>query len=174
MIDFSNIIPSGLSAMQLKRYGRREILPTSIKGRQLTQDLLNNSAVENTTFSFNDGVVITVTSRITHSTDKDIRLGAVPFMFLFAESASVGGIIPGTNLIPFDVATGRFDIYGPFAMPDFTYNSKRFLTSTGIYFSTDGNDLVYKTAIRNSSGGARTVTALIQARIIQNRGGGVV
>jgi hypothetical protein len=175
MNGFSNIAPAGLSSAQIERIGRRDVLPTSVKSRFLPQDILGNSVTSTGSFSFADGVVVTITARTTSDLDPEIKIGMLPFMIALYDSDTFSGITPGTNQIPFDVTTGDFDVYGPMAMPDYLVNGKRFYVTSGgsnIYFATDGNDVVYKTAIRNSSGGAETVQYLIQTRVLQSRGGG--
>ena len=169
---FPDIPPRGLSASQLKRVGRRGFVPASVRSGQIAQNLIKNSAVSVVTFSFNDAITTTITSRSTSSVDPGIRLASVPFMITFFDAAGLSSISPGTNQIPFDTTTGDFDVYGPFAMPDYLVNGKRVITSSGNRFATDGNDLVYKTAIANNSGGPETVTLLLQLRLIQSRGGG--
>lgn len=175
MNGFNNIAPVGLSASQIERVSRRDILPTSVESRFFPQDILGNSVVLSGSFSFNDGVVITITTRTRSSVNSKIRVGVLPFMIAFFDSDTFGGIAPRTNQIPFDVTTGKFDVYGPIAMPDYTVNGKRFyMTSAGytIYFATDGNDVICKTGIRNSSGGAETIQYIAQTRVLQSRGGG--
>ena len=171
MNGFSTIANGNRQAQQ--RISRRDILPTSVKGRFIAQDLMGNSPATAASFSFNNGVVVTVTSRTISDVSSDIRLGMLPFMIAFFDSDTFGGISPGTNQIPFDTTTGNFDLYGPVAMPNFLVNSERFYVSGGsqIYFATNGNDVVYKTALRNSSGGAQTVQYIVQVRFLQSRGG---
>ena len=166
MADFTNIQRvGGLTAEQARRIGRRNIVPTSVKGRFLPQDILVNSSVDTGTFNFADGVVITITSTTFHSIDPDIRLGLLPFMVSLFNTSTLSGVDPGTNQIPYDTTTGNFDLYGPTACPNFTVNSKR------DSFASDGNNVVYKVGVRNSSGGAEDVFYIIQTRAIISRGG---
>src|SRR3990167_4060989 len=104
MANFPSISSPQIS--QSNRIGKREIVPASAKKSSLPQDFIGSSATDHITFSINDGVVITITSRSTSSVDPNIRLGAVPFMIAFFEAASLAAVNPGTNQIPFDVATG--------------------------------------------------------------------
>lgn len=178
MADFANLQRmSGLTADQAKRIGRRDIVPASVRKSQLPQDLLANTDTTVLTTNVGNGVTITITSRSSSEIDPDIRLGLCPFMITFYEAASLGAISPGTNQIPHDVATGRYSVYGPIAMPDYTVNGKRFqqvssASGLKIYFASDGNDVVYKTSIANNSGSAQDIVILIQERVIQSRGGG--
>lgn len=175
MNDFSDISPVALSANQLGRISKRDVLPTQVKSRFLPQDILKNSSVSTGTFSINDNVIITITARVYSTLSEDIRLGVIPYMVAFYDADSLGSINPGTNQIPFDTTTGDWDLYGPVAMPDYTVSGKRYFTNSAgndIYFATNGNNVVIKTAIANNTGGAETVTYLIQSRTIQSRGGG--
>lgn len=172
MPSFDNIqLPSGLSASQERRINQRRLMPTAVKSRMISQDVIKNTDVVVTTFSIGNGVTISLNVRSSNTTDPELRVSAVPMLITFYEADGLSAVNPGTNGIPFDVATGRYDIYGPFAMPEYTVNEKR-VTSSGTYFATDGNDLVWRTSIANNSGSQQTITALIQLRTIQVRGGG--
>lgn len=167
--DFHNV--PGATASQLKkieRISRRDPYPASIKSRSLPQDILGNSNVATGSFSIGNGVVITLTARTVSDLGDDVRTGTVPFMIALFDSDTFGGINPGTNQIPWDVTTGNFDVYGPMAMPDYTVNGKR---RASTYFATNGNDTVYKTGIRNSSGSDEIIQYIIQTRVLQPRGG---
>jgi len=173
MNGFNDIPPAGVSATQFKaRVGRRDILPTSVKPRQLPQDFLKNSNTTNGTFSFNDGVTTTLTTKSTSTIDPLIRIGLCPFMIAFFDADSLSAIDPQNNQIPWRTTTGDFEVYGPMAMPQYKVGGKRFYVSSGseIHFATDGNNTVYKTAVKNSSGGAETVVWIVQSRAIISRG----
>jgi hypothetical protein len=155
-----------------KRVNRRGIKPTSIKSRHIPQDLLKNVTTSDITFTFAHGAVITLNSHIYSSADREIRLGTAPYMVAMFEADGLGSIAPGTNQIPMDV-TGLTYIVSQFAMPEYSVGGKRRYSVSGGYipFATDGNDLVWKTTITNNSGVDKTVTMLIQPRVLISRGG---
>lgn len=178
MTHFNDIGNGTINARQkqyLNRIGRRDVLPTSVKSRFLPQDILKNSSVTEGSFSFNNGVTITITSRTKSTISDDVRVATVPFMIALFDSDTFSGINPETNEVPYKTTTGNFDVYGPIAAPDFTVNDKRFFLSSGdeVFFATNGNDVVWRTAIANNSGGNETIQYIIQTRVLQSRGGGV-
>ncbi len=172
MGDFATV--TELSSGQIKkieRIGRRDIFPGSSKSRFLPQDFIASSDTTVVLFSVGNGVTTTITVRSTSLTDDKIRLAACPFQITFFEAATFSACNPGTNQIPFDVATGRYSVYGPMAMPDYTVNGLRAISTTNRYFATDSNDLVHRTSLANNSGSSQDITCLLSLRTIQSRGG---
>jgi hypothetical protein len=169
MSNFPTItIPKVVS---VARSTRRTIQPTAIQSRQISQGVIKNTNGSSGSFALANGVTTTLTTTFWNESNDEIRLSAVPFMITFFEAASLSACVPGTNQIPFDVATDRFNIWGPIAMPDYTINGKR-VTSGGTRFASDGNNVVYKTSIVNNSGGDVTITYILSLRLIESRGGG--
>ena len=151
MSDFTNIPGISVSQQQkLKdRIGRRDVLPASIKGRFLPQDLLSNTSVERVSASVPTGSKITLTSTITASDNKSRRVGHLPYMIqVYIGTATDVNILPSGSSID----TTDYDIYS-WDVPQVTGG-------------TDGNNIVRKTTVANNSGDTKTIIFDIQSRVM--------
>ena len=173
MTSFSNIARPVLSARQQRRIGRRDVIPAATKGRQIAQDLIKNGAVSDALLTMADGVVVTLTARFTSSIDENVRLASTPFMVALFDTSTLAGIDPENNQIPMQSGVGDFDVFGPFAMPNYLSGGKRYYENSAgskIYFASDGNDAVHRITLGNNSGVLQDVIALVQLRTIQSIG----
>lgn len=140
---------------QYPRTNQRTLQPASVNSRNLNNSIIQNTDLTSGSFSIGNGVTITITSLIVSDTNALNHLAACPYEIAFFETSSASA-----NLIPFGsaIATGRYTITS-MAMPG--------LSPVG----TDGNNLVFKTAIANNSGSTQTILYYVQCRFIS--GGGV-
>lgn len=147
--NFNNIIPSGLSANQVQRIGRRDILPASVKGRFLPQDLMFNTVVERASAVVSNGSKVTLTSTITAADNPDRKVGHLPYMVqVYIGSATINNILPsGSN-----IDTNDYDVYS-WDVPQVTGG-------------TDGNNIVRKTTVANKSGSDQTIIFDVGQRLI--------
>jgi hypothetical protein len=141
-----------------RRVGKRDLFPSSVDSRQLTNTLIKNTPMVSGTFTIANNVTITITATVSLDKNSDAIIGVLPFMIALFETSNTTG-----NLIPFgaDIASGDYTVSGPMAMPS--------LSPIG----TDGNNVVYKTSITNNTGSTQTILYYIQSRFISVLGGNV-
>jgi hypothetical protein len=140
-----------------RRSYQRDIMPTAIKTAQLAFDVIKNtSAAQEDAVTLNNGAQLTATSTIASTINPDIRIATVPFMIaMFQDSLSAANHIPYGSSVDDNV----YDFIAPTAVPQ--------ITTIG----TDGNNVVYKTALYNGTGSSQSIIIVTQARFITGIGG---
>lgn len=139
-----------------RRISGREFQRGVNKGRHIKQEIIKNTDNYEDSVTLNDGETVTLTSTVTSTLSDDIRLAAIPYQIaIFETSYNTGNIIPGGG----NITHSDYVTYGPFAMPKFSPGG------------TDGNNIVYKTAITNNSGGQVTLLFYTQVRYFTGYGG---
>ena len=158
MSDFETIQARNFASRdRFKRVSQRDILPTAIKTPALAVDIIKNTtATQEDAVALSDTAQLTLTSTIASTVNAGIRIGTLPYMVaMFQDSLSAANHIPyGAN-----VDLDSFDFIAPTAVPQ--------ITSIG----TDGNNVVYKTSLYNTSGSQQSIIIVTQARIITGVGG---
>ena len=137
---------------QNQRISLQDVLPASIPNSMVATNLMKNAGVNTLTSSVPNGSTLTLTTTIVSNLAKSNRIGAVPFQCaLFLTSALLNNLIPfGSGVTP-----SQWVLFGPLAMPEFTPGG------------TDGNNLIYKSAITNNTGSTQTVIFMSDLRVIQ-------
>lgn len=150
------------------RIAQQRIIPTAVKSAGLAQTTLGNTTAEIIgPGSLPDGVAFNIKSFLTNSSNKDFRIGAVPYNIVFFEDdLNIGSIIG-------DGVTG-YTINGPFSMPQFTpYATLDPVTGNITLGGNDGNNLVFFTEIINNTGFTHDIYAIVDTRVYNPIGGAV-
>lgn len=106
--NFHNIAPSGLSATQIKeRAGKRDILPTSVKGRFISNVVFGSESGSAQTTRGN-GEQAVITSTLTQNNKFEI-LG-VHYIEIYIGSVATANQLPGGSSID----ESQWQVIGPF------------------------------------------------------------
>lgn len=146
---FNNLINNEL------RIKQQRLVPTSTKNRNISTDLLQNGGLKTSTQSITNGTRLTFTSTIVSSISSVNRLGSLPYQVCFFLTSQAQN-----NLIPFGsaVTASQWVVTGPMSMPEFSPGG------------SDGNNLVYKTAITNNTGSTQSIIFAADIRVLQALG----
>lgn len=142
------------------RTGKRNILPSNIGSRFVTQNFIRSTGITivSTTLPGNSNVRVRFT--VNPSKNPESILGTVPFQILFFENS-----ISEDNLIPTgdNITLTDYVMYGPYALPNL---------KPGYNFGSDGFNIVHDTVLSREVAGSVSLLIVTQGRVIQTYSGG--